>query len=346
MRKHRKKFLLGLAVTGVLLWWTLRDVSLAEAWARVRMADPGWLAAMVVVATLSFLPRAWRWKGILRSVRADTRFGPRFGAVCVGAMANNLLPARLGEFARAYAFSRVEPVGMSAAFGSLVVERIFDGLVLALFLGLALTLPASPVAGDGAGLVADLAAGGVAIFGLAVLGLWLVVRYPRGFLLLFERTLGRILSPDLTERGIEILASFIDGMGALHRPRDFLGTLAWTVVVWVTAAASVWFGFLAFDIVAPGFSGALFVQALIGLAVAIPSSPGFFGPFEAAARIGLGFYGVEAVHAVAFAGTYHLTTFVPVTLLGLWYAHRFGLRAEELRRSEEIVGRAVERGEG
>jgi len=333
--------LLGLAISVLLLLWTFRDVSLGEVTAHVRGAEPLWLGAMVVTATASFLPRASRWQALLLPVIPATSFDSRFGGVAVGAMANNLLPARLGEFARAFAFSRVEPVGMSAAFGSLVVERVFDGLVLAGFLALGLLVPGSPVAGDG--LVRKIAAGGAVVFVGAWGLLWLLARRPDRVLLVFERTAGRLLSPDLTERGVEILGSFIEGLGAFHDARVFLRTLAWTVVVWAVASLSVWCGFRAFGIEAPGATGAVFLQSLIGFAVAIPSSPGFFGPFEAACRIGLGFYGVEAARTVSFAAGYHVMTFVPITLIGLWYVRRMGLRWAQIGRSEELVGASVER---
>ena len=342
MRGHRWKALAGLAVTVALLWWALHDVSAAEVWRHVSEADRLWLAAMVATATFIFLPRAWRWDVLLGPVAADTRFSSRFGAVCIGFMANNLLPARLGEFARAFSLSRVEPVGMSAAFGSLVVERIFDGLVLATFLGTALVVPGSPLAGEGNEALRRIALGATGIFVLGGGSLWVMARYPRKVLRIFEHTLGRLLTPDLTDRGVEILAAFLDGLGALHRVPVFLRTLAWSLVVWLVGAVSIWCGFRAFGIVGPGLGGAAFLQAVIGFAVAIPSSPGFFGPFEAAARFGLEFYGVGASRIVSFAVGYHILTFIPVTLLGLWYARRLGIRWSEIEHSEEIVGAAVD----
>lgn len=342
--KRRWQALLGLALSAALLWWALREVPLGGLWARAIGADAGWLLASVVTATLSFVPRANRWHLLLLPVHSATRFSTRFEAVSIGAMANNLLPVRLGEFARAYSFSKMEDVGASAAFGSLVVERVFDGLVLATFLAVALIMPGSPVSDGeaGASIVRQTAVGAALVFGLGAAGLWLLARFPRRILRLFENTLGRVLSPDLTERGIELLASFIDGLGALHRPLVFVRTILWTIGVWLVAALSIWFGLMAFDLTGPGFAGALFLQALIGFAVAIPSAPGFVGAFEAACRLGLGFFGVQAVEAVAFAGVYHITTFIPITLLGLWFAHRLGLRRRELERSEEIVGEAME----
>lgn len=342
MKGHRGKALAGLVVTVVLLWWALRDVSFARVLDHVMAADPGWLAAMVVTATLVFLPRTWRWRVLLAPVAATTSFRSRFGAVCIGFMTNNLLPARLGEFARAFSLSRVEPVGMSAAFGSLVVERIFDGVVLAAFLGIAVAAPGSPLAGGDNESIRRIAVASSTIFLGAGVFLWVMARFPRKVLTAFEHTAGRILTPDLTDRGVEILAAFIDGLGALHKIPVFLRTLAWTFVVWLVAAVSVWCGFLAFGIESPGFMGAIFLQSIIGFAVAIPSSPGFFGPFEAACRFGLTFYGVEASRIVGFAVGYHVLTFIPITLLGLWYARRLGIRWAELERSEQIVGAAVD----
>lgn len=341
---RRWQTLLGVAITVALLWWVLRDVPLSEVWDYARAADPGWLLAAVVTATLSFVPRAMRWHVLLLPVHDHTRFTTRFEAVCIGAMANNVLPVRLGEFARAYSFSRMEPVGAGAAFGSLVVERIFDGLVLAGLLAATLALPGSPVTGDGsdAVMVRRVAGGAALLFGAVAVAVWLLARYPEKLLRLFERTVGRVLPPDLTDRSVGVLASFVEGLGALHRPLVFLRIVLWTLAVWVVSGLSLWFGLLAFDISAPGVIGGVFLQALIGFAVAIPSSPGFFGPFEAAARVGLGFYGVGSAQAVSFAGVIHIATFIPVTLLGLWFMHRLGLRLRELERSEEIVGAAMD----
>ena len=106
MRGHAWKSVLGLSLTVLLLWWVLRDVSVPEVWQRVHEADPWLLAGAVVVATFSFVLRALRWRVLLSPSHPDSRFVPRFGATCIGFAVNNLLPARLGEFARAYALSR------------------------------------------------------------------------------------------------------------------------------------------------------------------------------------------------------------------------------------------------
>jgi uncharacterized protein (TIRG00374 family) len=340
LKAHRFKTLFGLLVTVALLAWVLRDVSASAVLAELRDADVLLLAAMVVVATVPFLLRAFRWHVLLLPGFPGSTLSSRFAAVCIGFMANNVLPARLGEFARAYSFSRIEPIPISQSLASLVVERVFDAVILGAFLVFTVSY------GDfTAGNTALLRGAGVTagvLFGLALLVLWAMARWPRRTLNLVEQLAGRFLSPALTERAIDILSSFIRGLGALHNPWVFTRALLWSAAVWLCIAASVWIGLLAFGIREPGFIGAMFVQAVIGFAVAIPSSPGFFGPFEAAAMVALGAYGVDSVRIVSFATGYHILTFIPVTVLGIWYLYRLGIRWSEVEHSEELVEEAVE----
>ena len=97
MRGHRWKTAIGLILTVVLLWWVLRDVSVAEVWARVRQADPWLLSGAVALATFSFVLRAYRWRVLLLPGHRGSSFDHRFGATCIGFTVNNLLPARLQQ---------------------------------------------------------------------------------------------------------------------------------------------------------------------------------------------------------------------------------------------------------
>ncbi len=343
MKEHRGKVLLGLVISVALLAWALRDVSASGVLALVGRASPGWLFLMVVAATAAFPLRALRWRVLLLPEYPDTDFRGRFAAVCVGFMANNVFPVRLGEFARAYALSRVAPVEAGAAFGSLVIERVLDGLTLTGLLVAVLLLPGGARPGlldvPMLGRIALVAA---AVFGVGFVGLWIMVRYPGLAVRLFEATLGRIVPDRFYERLRSLLATFVRGLGIVRHPDILFRALAWSLAVWLCLGASMWCGMLAFGITAPGFTGAVLVQALVGFAVAIPSSPGFFGPLEAAARVGLAAYGVDATHIVAFATSYHILTFFPVTLLGLWYLSRLGLGWRDVERSEAVVEASVE----
>lgn len=344
MSRFRKRatVVAGLLLSVALLWWALHDVSVAEVLEHLGRANLGWLAAAVAVATGTFVLRALRWRVLLIPVLEGSSFDARFSAVCIGFMANNLLPARLGEFARVYAFARREPVSMSATFASLVVERLVDGVILILFLLPAVWLAEFESPGAEATLrrVSVVAAGLVA-FGLVVLGL--LVRFPDRFLRLFGRAARRVLPESTADRAVGLLASFIAGLGALRHGRLFLHVMLWTAAVWLWNGTSFWLGFLAFRIEGPGFAGALLLQSVIAIAVSVPSSPGFFGPFEAATRLALVGFGIAPSLILSYAAGYHLGSFIPVTLLGLWYLHRMGLSLAEVERSEEVVEAEVER---
>ena len=110
----------------------------------------------------------------------------------------------------------------------------------------------------------------------------------------------------------------------------------WSFAVWLLSSASFWLAFSAFDIEVP-WSAALLLQCLISFGVAIPSSPGFFGPFEAVTRVTLALYGIEAGSAVSYAVGYHLSTFVPITVLGIWSLSRAHLHLADLRGDRSDV---------
>lgn len=329
----RLRGVIGLVITAILLWWVLRDVSPAEVWTELRAANLWMMAGAVGLATFSFVLRAIRWRVLLEPQHFGSNFDARFGATCAGFAANNLFPARLGEFVRAYVLSIVARVPLGGSIGSLVVERVLDGLVLAFFLFATISLPSFPL-GEGATaeLVQRTAVIGSLIFLTGFVLLWVAARRPVETVLLWDRTIGRLVPGRQAKRMQSLVTSFVRGLGALRNTGVFLRALAWSVTVWICLAASIWLGLLAFDISAPAFTGAIFIQTIIAFAVAAPSTPGFFGVFEAASRLGLGIWDVPEAAIVSFATSYHILTFIPVTVLGLLYVRRIGLKWSDVSR--------------
>src|SRR5690606_18342196 len=164
--------------------------------------------------------------------RPDTSRYSRISAVSIGFMANNILPARIGEFARAYAFSRMEPVGAAAAFGTLVVERLLDGIVLLLFLVGPVFTPGFPAAGaltEGWG-SALLRAGIAAVLAVLVL-LVLLAAWPRTVLAWAER-LGRLLPAGAARTLVDTLEAFVASVEVLRRPRLLVAAVLWSLFFW------------------------------------------------------------------------------------------------------------------
>src|SRR5256885_1930830 len=100
--------------------------------------------------------------------------------------------------------------------------------------------------------------------------------------------------------------ALLSGLDALRNPRRSITAMAESVCMWGLVTFTYWAAMLAFDIRSPGVTGALFVGAVVTLGIAIPSSPGYFGPFEAGLRFALGVYAVPPDIIVAYALTLRL----------------------------------------
>jgi uncharacterized protein (TIRG00374 family) len=329
--------IIGIALSAVLLWWTLRDVSLAVVWTELSNASIPLFLASMTAATLLFPLRAIRWKVILEPVAPGQPFGALWRSTCVGMMANNLLPARAGEIARAYVLTKQTNVPFAVSIASLAVDRLFDMLVLLLLAVAAFVDPAFPrsatVAGQSMG---HLAQGSIVFVVLLFAALYALVFFPAQIVRLFE-LFARRISPALEERGKTVLIGFSEGLSVLRHPGHFFSVLMWTIAHWLLNALAFWLGFKAVGIALP-FSAALFLQTLIAVGVALPSAPGFFGFFEKLATVGLAIYAVPAAQATSWAIGYHILSFIPITLIGLWYFARLGIHLKEIDNARAGAG--------
>jgi uncharacterized protein (TIRG00374 family) len=321
---------LGIALSVVALWWTLRDIEFGSVMQHVRGSNALLLALSTIAATGIFPLRARRWRPILHSVAPDMPFGPLWRATAIGMMVSNLVPARAGELARAYALAReTRRVPFTAAFASIAVDRAFDATVVLLLMFVAMFDSRFSASAVVAGQPASRVIAGGAIFAGSVLAvLYLTARFPDAVVRAYEKLAGH-LSPRLAVRGARLLRTFASGLGVLRRPALFAEVLGWTVLHWLLNAFAFWLGFLAVGIDAP-FSAALFLQGLIAIGVALPSAPGFFGIFELFAKAGLTVYGVPDDLAVAWAISFHFLSFIPITLIGAWYFVRLGMHMRDI----------------
>src|SRR5213083_756546 len=194
-RTSRWAWVVGLAVTLALLAWALHDIDPHELVVHLRRADPLLLLAAVALATLTFPLRTLRWQLILRDVGGQRLpLLPLWHATAIGFMANNLLPVRAGEFARAYAAKQALPVRFTTALASVGVERVFDGLMLVGLLAVALAAPPFPHAATiGGTSLAAIARGGAALFGAVLVIALLVVHRPAPWLALLRRVAHALL---------------------------------------------------------------------------------------------------------------------------------------------------------
>jgi hypothetical protein len=329
--RWRGAWLIGLVISAALLVWVLYKIDLGKVWNYAQHAN-GWLLLLTVVfATLTFPVRAIRWRLILRDADGQ-RFPllPLWHATTIGFMANNLLPARAGEVARAYVASRQLPVRFTTALGSIAVERVFDALVMLGLMAVAIAAPSFPAhALVGGRSLTTIAASTAVLFGLVLVIALLIANRPGLFLVVVERVARRTLPVHAADRVVRLSDGIVEGLAVLKSPARFAGVVLWSLVLWIKNAAAFAICFRAFGIDVP-LESALLLQGIIGFGVALPSTPSGLGVFEAATLLTLQLYGVDSSLAVSYALTYHLTTFLPITLLGLWSLSRLHLKLREL----------------
>ena len=315
-RRRALSALAGALIAVALLVWALRGVRPAEVLSHLRNARPLPLLAAVVVATLTYPIRLVRWRLLLRDT--DGRplpAGALWHAVAIGFMANNILPFRAGELVRLIAASRLAGARFTAALSSVAVERVFDGLTVVALLSLALIASDLPrgvaVGGVSVGHAAQVAGG---LGGAALVLALLVVAFPRAA----ERAVrGLFPAGALADRLVGLIDGIRHGLSVLRSPSLLIGTIGWSLVLWLANALSFYLAYQAFGIQV-GYLGALLMQGILIFGIAVQLTPGFLGQFEAAIVAALALYGVPRDVATSYAIAFHATTFVPIILLGAW----------------------------
>jgi uncharacterized protein (TIRG00374 family) len=328
--KNGVRATLGALLSVLLLWWTMKDTSIHAVWAVLSKSSlPLWIACMVF-ATLIFPLRAIRWRVLLTPVAGKLPFRSLWHAVAIGKMATNVIPFRPGEVVRAFALARAEPrVKFTAAFASVAVDRLFDGTVVLLLMLLATLDPAFPSQQPIGDHTLAFYLRPTAVFLSAVLaGLVFFVLAPDRVFAISDAIMRRV-APRFEPRARAILEGFVSGLHVLRSPKLLAEVFFWTVLHWLCNGFAFWLGFQALHLAAP-FSAGLLLQGLIAIGVAIPSTPGFFGPFELVGKIGLAVYGVSNADAVSWVIGFHVLSFIPITVMGAWYLTRMKLHFRDL----------------
>ena len=321
---------LGLSLSAGLLAWIATRFDLPAAGRALSLANPAWLLLATLVYSALFALRGVRWSILLRPL-APVPWSTAAEVFVVGFMANNVLPARLGDVARAYVMSRRRGIPAAGTFSSVMLERIFDGLVVVAFLSGVLW--AAPPDGAWIRPVAYLAA---AIF-VGALGACVVAAFFEDQML---ATLRRVLGASaLSARLCGLVARLGRGLHALKSPRQTAQVLALTVLVWTIEVVVYALVARAFGLELPTL-GLVLTMCLLTLGLVAPSAPGFIGVFETVVVQALALYGIGGDAALAYAVTLHLIHYVPGTLLGLAFAWKSGLRLGELRAAAQTPSAA------
>jgi glycosyltransferase 2 family protein len=329
--------LLGFLLTAFFLWLVARNVSLDELVTAFRGADYRMIAPAAMITLTGYFLRTVRWQRIVRPV-AGLGFGDAFSILMMGFASNNLLPARLGEFVRAYLLGRKIGVRKTYGMATILLERVCDGLTLIAFLGGVSLMWSLPGWGQEVQWISSL------LFVAATLGIIALLAREA----LAVRVLSLVLTPfpeKLTSSLLRATSSFITGLHSLRSKRSLALVALLSVIVWSLEASSYLlmcqaFGaFPASTPISQQMLAATFLLVVVNLGIMIPSAPGYVGTFQFFAVMALGAFSVPKETALAVAISSHLMQYLLVTAIGLFYFARGNLA---FWRFEKTAGEETE----
>jgi uncharacterized protein (TIRG00374 family) len=275
------------------------------------------IPALAILA-ISLVVRTWRWHWLLYQTKT-ARFYSLFSSLMIGTAANMVLPARAGEFIRAYFLGRREKISKTTAFATIVVERIFDGLTILLFLLLVVVLT-----GAKSEEIRYMGYLGAAFYLGVLVGLFLLY-FRRDFLV---RLIQALLPQPLAAKIVGILDAFLEGMQVMRNGRQLFMVVLLSLATWLGFALSFWPVLLAFDFGAPlPYYAVFLVIAFDALGLTIPGAPAGIGIFQyvtvLALRIAFTLSGAELAAnfdevAAVFSLALHFSQVAPEVLVGLY----------------------------
>jgi uncharacterized protein (TIRG00374 family) len=317
------KLLIGSIISAVFLYLAFRGIQWSVLLDILKRTNVVYLIPAVASTVVQLYLRAYRWGFMLRPVKpVPTR--RLFSAASIGYMANNVLPARLGEFVRAHVLGRQENISRTASFATIIYERVADVFALLVMLWFVLLRASGPewLRETGWWLLA------LNVVSLAAL--ILLDRYGAWFSRLLEKII-RPLPTGFQQKILRTFNRFVSGLQAVSSIRTSLAVVVSSAAVWLVTLAGIYFCFGALDIKLPPLA-TLTLQVLVAFGTMIPSAPAYLGTTQYACVVGLALYGVGRSEALAYSILYHATIFFPVTLLGFYFLWRARMRLGDLSR--------------
>ena len=325
-------FALGIAISLGLLTAAAYHLDWTKVAGAIRTARLWpWMPLAVVSYILGHFVRGVRTR-LLVSRDAEMTVATATSVVVVGYAVNNILPARLGELARAGMLTERTGLPVAQSLTVTILERVLDGWILVLFL--VATIAVIPVTGA----VHEVAIVASIVFVVVTIAVLFVLLAPNPFIGLVSRVTSRL--PDRWhDRMIRFSMEIVQGLAYLRRPADAFRVIGLTAIVWTFEAGLFFFLLPAFGIAMhPGW--AFLALTVTNLGILVPSTPGYVVVFHFFCREALRAVGIAGEVAVSYSVFVHLGFFVPVTLWGvgiiLWYGTELGNTIALARKAKRL----------
>lgn len=312
-------YLLSFVLTVFLMYLAFRGKDMGQLWTSMSGVSWIWFVILVIGGTLSHLARAWRWQYILYPIKPNVTLRNSFSAVMIGMLVNNVLP-RVGEFVRPVALGKLEKISRSAAFGTVVLERVIDLLTFVMILLLVLFFYASSFT-KLFPYLADIE--WVFLVGSAAMLIGCVVVFLHaGYVFSFLRRLAVFLPKGMRGKVETIIDSFLTGFAASKHTGNYVMIAVTSLLIWGLYIVLMYLPFFAFDMMGPyhlDFSSATILMVVSGVAYAVPVQGGFGSYHFFTAFVLSKLFNVDPVVAASYALYTHSLGFISTTIVGLYY---------------------------
>ena len=333
MKIKNWQFWLGVLISVIFIWLSLRGLKLNEFWGTVQKANYLWLIPGVGVYFIGVWVRAWRWHYLLKPIK-EIPTKTMFPVTTIGYMGNNIYPARAGDVLRAVILKRKEGVPVSASLATISVERIFDGVVMLAFVFVNLSELAKLTGASGfVGNIQQVAIIGTGVFLGALIVFLLAAMFPHTTAKIGLWLIEHLTPKRLHTKIIGIMNKFLDGLASLRSPLNVLMVFLTSVIIWLLETGKYWFVMHAFSFNV-SFFALMLMNGIVNLATTIPSAPGYIGTFDAPGIAVLTAYGVDQATAAGYTLTLHVALWLPITILGAYYLAREGIKWSDTLREE------------
>ncbi len=333
--KASARYLISFLVAGLFLYLAFRDKDFGAVWKTLSKVHWSWIVYLMIGGVLSHLARAWRWQYLLIPVKKNVSLRNSFSAVMIGYMVNNFLP-RVGEVVRPYTLGRLESISKTAAFGTVIIERIIDIITFFSILLAVLFFYSNSFAQlfpSFASMEPLFLAGSVVCFALFVLFFFKA----EFFFSLFRHVL--VFLPEKLRNKIEhLFDSFLSGFAISKYPGQFLMIIVTSYIIWGLYLLLMYLPFYAFDMISSnalnfGSATVLMVVSTVAFAFPTPSGFGTYHSFTSFALTRL--YHVDGVTALSYTILTHEIGVFITTVIGLYYFLRDHIRVTEMVNNAE-----------
>ena len=320
-------------VSAVLVGIALNGLELSKMWAALQRANYVWLLPGIAVYFLAVLARVWRWHYLLRPLK-PIALRRLFPVVVIGYMGNNVYPARAGELLRAYVLKRRDGVSASASLATIVVERIFDGVTMLLFVFV--TLPAAQSQWNVPDSLRPIVIAGALLFFAALIVFLLLAARPAAAARVYGFLVDQLLPDRFRARAHGLLDRFMTGLATLRDLRHVIMVFFTSLVIWLLETTLYWLVAHAFSLDVPFFT-LMLMNGVVNLATTLPALPGYVGTLDVTGIAVLVALGVDQALATGYTLVLHAALWLPVTLLGFAFMAHESLRWSDFAQATHLT---------